>query len=128
MKVPYDIAAKVFEARTLPTYAKRLVAIYDVETLPPGAVGGLLSLVYNRGNSIAADDPRRKEMRMIKEALEKKSVVGPKLILTVISEIIKDMKRLWPTVKGLRDRRDAEAALVSNAASDTSETVEIHFD
>lgn len=105
--IPYTTAAQVFHESTLPQFAAQTRKIYPgIEKLPPDAQGGLLSLVYNRGASLSGD--RRTEMAAIVPLVAKGDLAG-------IAAQIRAMKRLWPTVKGLRDRRDREADLVANA-------------
>lgn len=105
--IPFTTAAQVFHESTLPSFAAQTRKIYPgVEQLPPDAQGGLLSLIYNRGASLTGD--RRTEMAAIVPLVVKGNLAG-------IAAQIRAMKRLWPTVKGLRDRRDKEADLVANA-------------
>lgn len=107
--IPYTTAAQVFHESTLPQFAAMVRKIYPgVEKLPPDAQGALLSLVYNRGADIDPKKDRRKEMFNIAALVAKGDLAG-------IAAQIRAMKRLWPTVKGLRDRRDKEADLVANA-------------
>ena len=72
------------------------------------SVGGLISMVFNRGNSLEGD--RRKEMKDIVPLVEKKDYEG-------IAKQIEASKRLWEgkNMAGLLDRRDGEASLVRNA-------------
>lgn len=121
--IPYEAAVKVFMESSLPAFAKQVKDIYPgVEKLPPDAQGALLSLVYNRGASLEGD--RRKEMYFISQILRmmNEQKAEPGIIEAALKDIanqIRDMKRLWPGVKGLRDRRDKEADLVENATTDT---------
>jgi hypothetical protein len=78
-----------------------------VEKLPPDAQGAVLSLVFNRGASCAGE--RRREMRAIRDEL------AGGLALARIAEQCEAMQRLWPEVRGLRDRRVREAGLVRGA-------------
>jgi GH24 family phage-related lysozyme (muramidase) len=110
VKIPYAIAAKVFYQTTLPSYARQVRKMYPgTEKLPPDAQGALLSLVYNRGGDISQAKPRRKEMFNIVALVAAGNLKG-------IAAEIRNMKRLWPDAKGLRDRRDLEANLVENAS------------
>jgi GH24 family phage-related lysozyme (muramidase) len=109
VRIPYTTAAKVFYQSTLPSFAKQVRKIYPgVEKLPPDAQGALLSLVYNRGSDISPNKPKRKEMFNIVAAVAGNDLTG-------IAREIRNMKRLWPDMKGLRDRRDMEATMVENA-------------
>jgi hypothetical protein len=109
--VPFAAAREVFYIHTLPRYAKDTRAIYPgIEKLPADAQGALLSLIYNRGSSLAGD--RRREMKAIAAHVAAKN-------LEAIANEISAMKRLWDKSKlpGLHKRRDDEAALVKNARS-----------
>lgn len=72
------------------------------ETLPPLCFGALVSLVYNRGASVKGD--RRVEMAAIRDLIRAGT-------LAEVPDQFRKMKRLWPTVEGLRDRREKEACL-----------------
>jgi GH24 family phage-related lysozyme (muramidase) len=112
VKIPYVAAAQVFYQSTLPSFARQVKKIYPgVEKLPPDAQGGLLSLVYNRGSDVDGSKPKRKEMFNIIQLVANADLPG-------IAREIRSMKRLWPDMKGLRDRRDIEAGLVENASFD----------
>lgn len=111
ISVPFEAAREVFYIHTLPRYAKDTRAIYPgIEKLPADAQGALLSLIYNRGSSLAGD--RRREMKAIAALVAAKN-------LDAIAVEITAMKRLWDKSKlpGLHKRRDDEAALVKNARS-----------
>jgi hypothetical protein len=107
--VPYVEAYKVFVSRTLPRFAALTLAIYPgLEQLKPDAIGALVSMVYNRGNSLEGD--RRTEMKQIVP------LVAAKNYGAIAAQIVKS-KRLWKDkgLDGLLKRRDNEAALVLNA-------------
>lgn len=107
--IDYKDALEVFYTNSLPAYAKAVKVIYpDVAKLPPDAQGALLSLVYNRGNSLDGD--RRREMKNIAALVTAGNLPG-------IAAQIRSMKRLWVTAatKGLVIRREKEAVLVENA-------------
>lgn len=99
---------EVFTQRTLPEFfARTLKAMPGLQALPFDAQGALVSLVYNRGDSMK-DTDRRKEMRAVRDA------VGRGDLRSIVNSI-REMKRLWPNTRGLRLRRDAEADLVESA-------------
>jgi len=109
VSVPFAPAREVFYVSTLPRFAKETSGIYPgIDNLPADAQGALLSLIYNRGASLAGD--RRKEMKAIVALVAAKDLNG-------IAAQITAMKRLWDKNKlpGLHRRRDDEAALVKNA-------------
>jgi hypothetical protein len=109
IKIPLSAAEPVFYASTLPRFARiTRDAFPGVEKLPPDAQGALLSLVFNRGASLAGE--RRTEMRAIRDEL-----AGGRASLERIAVLFEDMQRLWPDARGLRERRVREAALIRGA-------------
>jgi GH24 family phage-related lysozyme (muramidase) len=116
-RISWSEATGVFEARTLPRFARITAnAFPGVEMLPPDAVAALVSLVYNRGPSM--NGPRRVEMRDIRDTLltlrfgaEVPDVLGK------VSRSISGMKRWWEGMglSGLLKRRDAESKMVAEA-------------
>ena len=112
VKIPYDIALKVFYQVSMPVFSKKVKRIYPgAEKLPPDAQGALLSLVYNRGESLDPKKPSRREMRNIVPLVVAGNLNG-------IAREIRSMKRLWDPQKlpGLIKRREKEAVLVENAS------------
>ena len=107
--VPLKAAEEVFYLKTLPIFAERTRAAFPgVDKLPADAQGMILSLVYNRGTSL--DGGRRAEMAEIARILR-----GSDPDLEDIARQFESMKRLWPDLKGLRDRRQREADIVRAA-------------
>jgi hypothetical protein len=110
VKIPFDVAYKVFFESTLPDHARETKRAYaGVDKLPPDAQGSLLSLVFNRGGSTNKTKDSRIEMFNIIELVKSGDLQG-------IAKQIRKMKRLWPDSKGLRDRRDKEADRIENAS------------
>lgn len=104
--IPLKAAEEVFYLKTLPIFAAQTRATFPgVDKLPADAQGMLLSLVYNRGTSL--DGARRAEMAEIARLLR-----GANPDLEAIARQFESMKRLWPDLKGLRDRRQREADIV----------------
>jgi hypothetical protein len=104
--VPLKAAEEVFYTKTLPIFAASTRATFPgLNKLPADAQGMLLSLVYNRGTSL--DGGRRAEMAEIARILR-----GSDPDLEDIARQFESMKRLWPDLKGLRDRRQREADLI----------------
>ena len=104
LTIPLDAARVVFQKRSIPKAIADTLAIYPTAgDLPPDSFGALVSLVFNRGNSLDGD--RRREMAQIAKALP----THPELV----PDLIRSMKRLWLGlgVDGLLARRDAEADL-----------------
>jgi len=107
-----DTATAVFHDKVLPVYQQLTASAFPgVTRLPPDAQGALVSLVYNRGASMDGDP--RQEMRNIRDLLAIEPMPGD--LLARIAAEVRAMKRLWPTVGGLRARRDAEADLIAGA-------------
>jgi hypothetical protein len=107
--IPFAAAEQVFCVNTLPRYARLTRATFPgIEKLPADAQGAILSLVYNRGASLAG--ARRAEMAEIRRI-----VAAGRSRLEPIAAQFESMTRLWPEVKGLRDRRVTEANLVRGA-------------
>jgi hypothetical protein len=108
ISIPWNAAWKVFIRKTLPQEVSNTRRTFArCEELPPMCMGILVSLVYNRGTSMidSLDFPgNRKEMRDIQAAL----AAGR---FAEIPAALRSMKRLWPNLKGLRDRREHEAVL-----------------
>jgi hypothetical protein len=108
--IPLVAAEAVFYASTLPRFARLTRDTFPgVEKLPLDAQGALLSLVFNRGTSLGGE--RRREMRAIRDALS-----GQRPSLEQIAAQVEAMQRLWPEVRGLRDRRRSEASLIRGAS------------
>lgn len=105
VNIPFQAAYNVFVKTSLVSYGRKMAAIYPgVDKLAPDAIGGLLSLIYNRGASLTGD--RREEMRNIVPLITAKDYNG-------IADQVDAMKKLWKN--GLVQRREEEAALIRNA-------------
>lgn len=110
--VPWTAAKAVFLTRTVPDYYAKTAKVFPgLEKLPKNAQGALVSLVFNRGDSL--EGQRRTEMRAIRELVPKRDLAG-------IAGELRKMKRLWigKGVKGLLRRRDDEAALVERCITE----------
>lgn len=108
IEVPWLAAWHVFVGRLLPHYVDLTRGAFDgFDGLSPLRRGVLVSLVYNRGAGM--DGNRRSEMRDIRNHIREGQ-------LDEVAGDLQAMKRLWPNSKGLRDRRDREAELWSEAA------------
>ena len=110
---PYDYAAQVFADVSLPVYHTSTRRSFGggLDALPPDAAGALVSMVYNRGGSMAGD--RNREKRVIRDTCI------PAGDLACIAQQLRGMCRLWVgTVneRGLCNRRDDEARLAERAA------------
>lgn len=108
---PYEAALHVFRATSIPAYTRLARRTFDsgragaFDALPGNAQGALVSLVYNRGGSLAKTDTRR-EMRSI--AYE----CVPAGDLNCIATELRAMCRIWEGTRngaGLCNRRNDEA-------------------
>lgn len=107
VRIGWDAAWFVFTRRSLPAYvAEARAAFPHFDALPLLSRGALVSLAYNRGTAMqdGSPDDRRREMRQIRDAL---AAGRPQEVPGAILA----MQRLWPDVRGLRDRRAREAGL-----------------
>ena len=95
----------VFIGRDMPKWEAIVSrALPNTAKLAPDSFGALVSLAYNRGPSFSNTGDRYREMRAIKDHMAKEQFAE-------IPGEFRSMRRLWPTVTGLRNRRDHEAAL-----------------
>jgi hypothetical protein len=102
--VPWKAAIQVFEQGTLVETINAVDhALDNCELLSPDSFGSLVSLAYNRGADFSTDNSRRAEMHGIKMAMAKQRFAE-------IPGLILQMRRLWPDLRGLCDRRVWEAA------------------
>lgn len=103
--VPWADAIAVFHTHDVPKWIKRVQdALPNTDELSDDSFGALVSLAYNRGADFTSLSDRRLEMRNIK------AFMNGKLYDRIPTEF-RRMKRLWPDMRGLRERRDAEAQL-----------------
>lgn len=104
--IPWDLAIDVFMNRDIPEWENTVSrAVPDSRNLPIDCRGALVSLAYNRGaGGFNSDSPRFREMRDMKQHISEK-------LYSKVPPDFRGMKRLWPDMRGLRERRDAEADL-----------------
>ena len=101
--IPWTSAHSVFENVTLPTWYMRTLRIYpQMVDLHGDCAAALVSLCFNRGTSLTGE--RRREMCNIQALLRTGN-------LKEIPKQFREMKRLWPTLEGLRRRRVQEGDL-----------------
>lgn len=109
---PWRLAESVFSVSTLPRYYRLAHRAFGdgFRTLAPPAQGALVSLVYNRGASMAGE--RRREMRTIRDECV------PRGDRHCIARELRAMVRIWVGTDieaGMRTRREAEARLAEGA-------------
>lgn len=102
--IPFSAAWHVYTRCTIPRFiATTRSSFPTLDQLPDLCRTALISLVFNRGGSLSANDSRR-EMREIRQALE----AGE---FELVPAMFESMARLWPGLRGLRERRFREAEL-----------------
>jgi hypothetical protein len=114
--IPWDLALKVFNNKTVTKFYNLTQQTFpNFDNLPEDAKGGLVSLVFNRGNALEGD--RRREMKLIRDGMKLVSNYDQKA-LTFIANQIRNMKRIWvggSIEKGMSRRRDAEAKIIEES-------------
>jgi uncharacterized protein (TIGR02594 family) len=109
--ISWDAAIKVHRNKVLPRWIGIVQkALPNTGAPNPNQLGALVSLTYNRGASFSTPGDRYTEMRAIKAHMQSSQV-------DKIPDDIRSMKRLWPDVQGLRDRRDREADLFATGSA-----------
>lgn len=104
--VPVEAALQVFYNTSIYEFGGLTLKIYpDLPKLHPVEQSVMVSLVYNRGNDINAKKDRRKEMRELVDAIKRDNDKE-------MADLILAMCRLWPNIKGLKNRRKSEAELI----------------
>lgn len=114
IKIPYDVAYKVFVEVSYPKYLRQALSIYpNLKNLHANAKGAIVNLVFNRGNSLVGDS--RKEMKALQDCIKKTDYN------CTASQII-SMKRLWfnKNLDGLLTRRDWEAKMVKSTIEENN--------
>jgi hypothetical protein len=116
ISIPWDLALKVFNNKTVTKFWNLTKETFpNFDNLPEDAKGGLVSLVFNRGNALEGD--RRREMKLIRDGMAITTTFDQKA-LSFIANQIRNMKRIWiggSIEKGMSRRRDAEANLIENS-------------
>jgi len=111
IKITWDQAVEIFDKYTWPKFARLAERAFPgLDSLCDNAYGAIVSLVFNRGASMAGDS--RREMREIRDLVPKKDYRS-------IAVELQKMKRIWKDkgLDGLLERRDAESKLVLSCAN-----------
>lgn len=109
--IEYGYARQVFDQTSVVEHwrvARRVFGPAHFDALPPNAQGALVSVVFNRGGSMAGE--RRREMRAIRDDCL------PRGDTHCIATQLRAMARLWAGTDieaGMRRRRHAEAELAT---------------
>jgi hypothetical protein len=116
ISIPWDLSLKVFNNKTVTKFWNLTKETFpNFDNLPEDAKGGLVSLVFNRGNALEGD--RRREMKLIRDGMRITNTFDQKA-LSFIANQIRNMKRIWAggsIEKGMNRRRDAEAKLIEGS-------------
>ena len=114
--VPWELSLQVFNNKTVTKFWNLTRDTFpNFDKMPEDAKGGLVSLVFNRGNALEGD--RRREMKLIRDGMRITNTFDQKT-LTFIANQIRNMKRIWAggsIEKGMSRRRDAEAKLIEDS-------------
>lgn len=107
--VPWAPADRQFRDFLPYVVAQTETAFPNTGLLSGDSFGALVSLVYNRGAGVRAQDGSRAEMLAIQTLMANREFAA-------VPGQIRKMKRLWSveTARGLHIRRDAEALLFEN--------------
>lgn len=104
VRIPYAEAFDNFERVSLPVWERATRRTYPgVEDLGPLPAGALQGNTYNRGTSMLGS--RAAEKRVIRDDCV------PRRDIDCVAAQLRAQQRLWPDIKGLRDRRESEAQL-----------------
>ena len=100
---PYPLALSVFKRESLPAYSRDVRRTFGrgVDAMSEGAIAAIESEHYNRGGSMGGD--RNREKRVIRDECV------PARDSACVAAQLRSMKRLWPDVRGLINRREDEA-------------------
>jgi len=116
ISIPWELSLQVFNNKTVTKFYNLTRQTFpNFDNLPEDAKGGLVSVVFNRGNALEGD--RRREMKLIRDGMKLVSNYDQKA-LTFIANQIRSMKRIWiggSIEKGMSRRRDAEAKLIEQS-------------
>jgi GH24 family phage-related lysozyme (muramidase) len=116
INIPWELSLQVFNNKTVVKFWNLTKQTFpNFDNLPEDAKGGLVSLVFNRGNALEGD--RRREMKLIRDGMKLVSSFDQKA-LTFIANQIRSMKRIWiggSIEKGMSRRRDAEAKIIEES-------------
>jgi hypothetical protein len=114
--IPWELSLQVFNNKTITKFWNLTKDTFpNFDKMPEDAKGGLVSLVFNRGNTLEGD--RRREMKLIRDGMRITNTFDQKA-LTFIANQIRNMKRIWAggsIEKGMNRRRDAEAKLIEQS-------------
>lgn len=106
ISIEWEIAKNQFLKYTIPRFYNLTSKVFpNFEIAPTAIKDALVSLVFNRGGSLRGNS--RKEMREIHRLMSLKQ-------WDKISAEFRKMKRLWPNVKGVLKRREAEAKFIDD--------------
>ncbi len=107
IRIPYATAIQVYDQRTVPRFAALTKNAYPGLTkMNPDIQGVILSTSFNRGTSFSGD--RRRELLWTRNDIASGKVEK-------LSSYQLQMRRLWPSIKGLQRRYTAHAGLIDKS-------------
>ncbi len=107
IEVPYDVAMKIYEDKTIPKYismARNWLGAEAYDKLPSGCKTAIVSLVFNRGTSEEGDS--REEFPKIREAIQRGDLAS---VPGLLRHMNITMEAQWSGNSGLIARREDEA-------------------
>ena len=107
IRIPWAVALDVYDVKTVPRFANLTVSAYPgILNMNPDIQGVTLSTSFNRGTSFTGD--RRRELTWTHNDVK----VGK---TENLSSYQLQMRRLWPTIRGLQRRYTAHAGLIAKS-------------
>lgn len=107
IRIPWVTALEVYDVRTVPRFATMTEAAYaNIKTMNPDIQGVILSTSFNRGTAMTGD--RRRELLWTRN-----DIIAGKMKNLPSYQL--QMRRLWPTIKGLQRRYTAHAGLIEKS-------------
>src|SRR5882672_11269646 len=112
IKIPWDVALDVFSNRDVPLWSGEVQrAVKNTDKVSPLCFGMLVATAYNRGcGGFHSDASRFVEMRHVANDMASTE-------FKLIGNEFLGMRRLWPNMRGLRDRYTETASLWNKGLS-----------
>ncbi|GEM_PF-2273292 len=107
IEIPYDVAMKIYEDKTMPKYismARNWLGVEAYDKLLAGCKTAIVSLVFNRGTS--EEGSSREEFPLIRQAIQQGNLAA---VPGLIRNMNTTMRAEWSDNSGLFARRNDEA-------------------
>lgn len=119
--IPWDAAERVFRNSDIPQWTAAVQrALPNCDKISPLCLGMHVATAYNRGvGGYCSEAPRFTEMRNIHDHMESQRY-------TSIGAEFRSMRRLWPTLAGLRDRYTETANLWDKGLLQPTSVIQAH--